>query len=608
MTVDPITYFRIPGDEELYERPVAANFGTKEYDAIFDPFGLTDFGQRYIYLTLDDLAVPINVAVVEPTNPATGNASYEYELNWYFDGDTGNFLATYVKEQTIVGAVVIQNALSADVTESEPNNLSSLSDLGLNVSVHFVDKEGRIFEEDDDDFLFAGQVVSNLDQSELDISTYALRPSDYTFDFDFIPTLKVDPLSGEFVQLDISLMGSPGFDEFWDAPGTTIFDSVINNTEAGSPYDAINYQNSPNGIALDFSSRSIVDGWGFTDTFAPNKFNVFGLSTQDDTVNLTGANLDDKEQYITVADPYGNDFYSGQGFLDTTVIIGDFSGTDFFDFTELAGNLTIINDAHETWGYGYQAINVDNNSQIGTQNTINLNGFSKFSDVIYGQKLPLDSSTDFETILIKWANSPMSYTDTSFVSLTLNNGFALEEYQRPVAFFLDDAFSNFHQSVDLSTDNLGRENAARISDIQAITGSVKGDIIDLTSSTYTLADQNLFVSGGDGDDIIWGSAADEIINGQAGDDTINGGAGDDELKGGTGSDTFEFTQSAATNTITDFSSEDKLEFYARAEDTQDWQLADNVISWGDVTIELEGFIGTQATIEDTLTFINIPIM
>jgi hypothetical protein len=233
MTVECNTYFRIPSDEELYERPVTANFGTKEYDSIFDPFGLTDIGQRYIFLTLDDLAIPINVAVVEPTNPATGNASYEYLLNWYFDGDTGNYLAAYVKEQSILGAVVIQNALSVGVTESEPNNLSSLSDLGLNMSLHFVDKEGRIFEEDDDDFLFAGQVVRNLDQSELDISTHALRPSDYTFDFEFIPTLKVDPLSGEFVQLDISLMGSSGLGEFWDTPGNTTFDSVINNTEAG---------------------------------------------------------------------------------------------------------------------------------------------------------------------------------------------------------------------------------------------------------------------------------------------------------------------------------------------------------------------------------------
>ena len=93
MAVDPISHFRIPGDEELYEHPVAANFSDNQYEAVFDPFGLTNFGQRYIYLTLDDMAAAINVAVVLPTNPATGNTRYDFEQKEYFDRDTGNYTA-----------------------------------------------------------------------------------------------------------------------------------------------------------------------------------------------------------------------------------------------------------------------------------------------------------------------------------------------------------------------------------------------------------------------------------------------------------------------------------------------------------------------------------
>mgnify|MGYP000910505203 CR=1 FL=1 len=608
MAVDPISHFRIPGDEELYERPVAANFGDNQYEAVFDPFGLTNFGQRYIYLTLNDMAAAINVAVVFPTNPATGNISYDFVPTNYFDGNTGNYLLTFSKQQSVEAAVVIQNALSAGVIDSEPNNLSTLSDLGLNVILHYTDKDGRVFGNSDQEGLLDGQVVSNLGQSELDFSKYIETNSNYSWDFGFIPTLSVDPLTGEFIPIEINLIGSSGSDLFGDAPGATNFDSAINNFDATDPYDSLSYISSPTGIVLDFPSRTIVDGWGFTDTFTPDKFNAFIMSTKDDLINLSGASLESNENYITIADLGGDDFYFGQAVLDTTVAIADTAGTDFFDLTELFGNLIIGNDAHETWDYGYRAMNVDNNVQIGTQNTVNLSGYSKFSDVIYGQKLSLDSSTDFETILNNWANSPMSYTDTSFISLSLNNYRAFEEYQKPVAFFLDDAFSNFHQSVDLSTDNLGRENAARISDIQAIAGSIKGDIIDLTSSTYTLDGQNFVVGGDDGDDIIWGSAADEIINGGAGNDTINGGAGSDVLIGDTGYDIFEFTQSAETNIIRDFSTDDALEFYVRPEDTHDWQFAENIISWGAVTIELHGFTGTQATIEDTLTFVDIPIM
>ena len=174
--------------------------------------------------------------------------------------------------------------------------------------------------------------------------------------------------------------------------------------------------------------------------------------------------------------------------------------------------------------------------------------------------------------------------------------------------FLDDAFSDFHEDVILSTDTMGRENAARINDIEAIVGSEVRDIIDLTSSTYDLEGQYILISSRSGDDTIWGSAANERIRGGEGNDVLNGGAGSDILQGGLGNDVFEFTQTAGSDIIKDLNTGDSLEFYTRPEDTKDWQLTGNIITWGAVTIELEDFSGTQDTIDDALTFIDIPVM
>ena len=122
--------------------------------------------------------------------------------------------------------------------------------------------------------------------------------------------------------------------------------------------------------------------------------------------------------------------------------------------------------------------------------------------------------------------------------------------------FLDDAFSDFHEDVILSTDTMGRENAARINDIEAIVGSEVRDIIDLTSSTYDLEGQYILISSRSGDDTIWGSAANERIRGGEGNDVLNGGAGSDILQGGLGNDVFEFTQTAGSDIIKDLNTGD----------------------------------------------------
>ena len=82
-------------------------------------------------------------------------------------------------------------------------------------------------------------------------------------------------------------------------------------------------------------------------------------------------------------------------------------------------------------------------------------------------------------------------------------------------------------------------------------------------------DNNNNISTGDSDDYIKtkagndtlnAGAGDDYIESGAGDDTINPGAGNDTISGGSGNDTFIFATEAGTNTITDASADDTIQF------------------------------------------------
>jgi Ca2+-binding RTX toxin-like protein len=75
---------------------------------------------------------------------------------------------------------------------------------------------------------------------------------------------------------------------------------------------------------------------------------------------------------------------------------------------------------------------------------------------------------------------------------------------------------------------------ARIQDIEIILAGAGNDVIDLTSTSYTLG--NVRVEGGSGADVIWSSGGDDILLGGAGADRIFGGAGHDYLGGEGGGD------------------------------------------------------------------------
>ncbi|WP_235891524.1 calcium-binding protein [Thalassobius litoralis] len=115
----------------------------------------------------------------------------------------------------------------------------------------------------------------------------------------------------------------------------------------------------------------------------------------------------------------------------------------------------------------------------------------------------------------------------------------------------------------MTDDYIGNQSTARFANIEEIRGMGGNDIIDLTSPDYSLAGMGLYIDGGAGNDVIWGSDANESISGGNGDDTIFGGMGTDVLTGGAGADVFEFTRTSTNTSVTDFeiSEGDTLRFY-----------------------------------------------
>lgn len=203
------------------------------------------------------------------------------------------------------------------------------------------------------------------------------------------------------------------------------------------------------------------------------------------------------------------------------------SGSDFLSGG--LGNDTIVLTGNGYHTAGYVAVNVSSDTQIGTQARIDLEGLVRIEAVTDGGE------------------------DTDIVQLS----------EQGDAFFLHDAYSGFHSSITLTDDYIGNQSTARFANIEEIRGMGGNDIIDLTSPDYSLAGMGLYIDGGAGNDVIWGSDANESISGGNGDDTIFGGVGTDVLTGGAGADVFEFTRTSANTSVTDFeiSEGDTLRFY-----------------------------------------------
>lgn len=357
------------------------------------------------------------------------------------------------------------------------------------------------------------------------------------------------------------------------------------------------------GVYLDKSpahgqnSTDNLDQFGnvnVTPTFVDSASGNYRLTDQ--SVLNSGKDL----EAAGLVDADGNPRFYGEGidigayeFVQQLVADGAYTGTRGTDFvlTDIGASAISTKGANDAvtltvdgmWTTGYSALNDSSILSIGTGELQILEGLSLFSDVI-------DGGAGIDTILLSAGSD---------------------------AFFLDDIYSEHHESLTLGATSRGIDSVARIIDLEVISGGDGDDLIDLTSSDFSLL-TSMAINGDEGNDILWSSSGNDILNGGVGNDTLFGGSGADTLTGGIGQDTFQFTATSGSDAITDFTvaDQDALEFYYRsdsASDISDLTLIEGVLSWatGDegrmVQIDLSATINSShiSDFSDLISFVEI---
>jgi len=253
----------------------------------------------------------------------------------------------------------------------------------------------------------------------------------------------------------------------------------------------------------------------------------------------------------------GDDVLTGSAFTDT---LSPGAGADLIYAG--TGDDTLNLAADGIWTSGYAAANQSlAGGTPGTGQQVLLEGKVRFADI-------LDGGGGADT-----------------VQLTNGND----------AFFLHDAYSLFNAQAVLTNDAQGQANTARAVAIENIHAGAGDDIIDLTSTNFSIDGVRLF--GDAGNDILWGNLGNDTLQGGDGMDTLFGGAGNNTLNGGAGADIFQYvTGGTASDTIEDFAiGVDKIELYGAAS-TAEVSAAVNgdhvTLSWGSQTIDLVGITTT----------------
>ena len=322
---------------------------------------------------------------------------------------------------------------------------------------------------------------------------------------------------------------------------------------------------------------AMSDG-GFIVTWDGGHFNDKGIwaqryDSEGNQLGVTTLNV----IITTITGTTSDDILQGTTGIDN---ISTLAGADVVSALASDDVITLASDG--VYGNGYVAMNVSNNSSVGTNEAIGLNGFNSFSDVI-------DGGADVDT-------------------LNLTNG--------NDAFFIDDVYSAHHSSLALTSTTQGIDSIARITNLEVINAGEGNDIVDLTSTNFVLAEA-VVINGEAGNDVLWGSNGNDTINGGDGDDVLFGGTGSDTLTGGAGSDNFQFTATAGSDVITDVSlADDSIQLYYRVEGkhtSADLNLTNGILTWNvdnttnNVVIDLSATVSSSdlSDFQTLTTFIEI---
>lgn len=190
-------------------------------------------------------------------------------------------------------------------------------------------------------------------------------------------------------------------------------------------------------------------------------------------------------------------------------------GNDFIKSGDGADVIYLQSD--ELWTSEFVALHTIT-SNTSTYERINLTGYNKFTDHIFSgggkDKIYLTETDD--------------------------------------ALFLDDHYSSSHSSIHEESSELGLPFGVlpRLVACEEIYGMGGSDILDFTSAVISATE--LYLDGGEGDDILWAGAQNDVLEGGAGKDVLNGGPGDDLISGGSGADQFKFAGFFGNDTIIDW--------------------------------------------------------
>jgi Ca2+-binding RTX toxin-like protein len=249
---------------------------------------------------------------------------------------------------------------------------------------------------------------------------------------------------------------------------------------------------------------------------------------------------------VTITNQVTDDLFSGSE-LSEAITAGE--GADLIEAG--SGEDTIYLFSSEVWTFPYFAQNIISGERL------SLAGKTKFASVIDGEE---DADT-------------LNLTDSTAGD----------------AFFLHDSYSGQHDSLTVVDDGMGRATVARAISLETINAGDGDDVIDLTSPTFDMGGISMTINGEAGDDTIWAAEGDDKLYGGDDDDTLFGGEGNDILTGGNGADIFEFKSSdtAQTDRITDYTTEDTLKFYLQSGESElsSANLSGGNLSWGNLTID-----------------------
>ncbi|MFP4313917.1 MAG: Ig-like domain-containing protein [Alphaproteobacteria bacterium] len=211
----------------------------------------------------------------------------------------------------------------------------------------------------------------------------------------------------------------------------------------------------------------------------------------------------------------------------------------------------------------------------------NNNDFISFSGTLQNLSVTLTNAYSGYTISIddeekNVNNSTYDGLGGNDILLLTNNGDVL---------FIDDGAGN--QTFD---------------NIETVIAGNGGDVIDL-SSTVHIVSNGINISGGLGDDVLWGNVGDDIISGGGGNDILDGGPGHDTLQGQADND---YLSGWTGNDTLDGGTGDDVLLGGAGEDNYIFSVASgdfgNDIIIEDASSEINTITFTDTVLESDITF------